>query len=793
MNETLRGRIQTLSEARREHIRRLREHPRGLSWCEDHTDIIDEVLRALYDHAVTAFPNVPPLALIATGGYGRRELSPYSDLDITVVPSDESSQDLDDAIRQLFQDVHAVFQGDLKMVVGYAYRLLGDAPGLDPKTRTGLIDMRLIAGSHELFLELQTAVEDTFSAGEFVLNKIREREEMFRKYHDTPYVVEPHLKEGAGGVRCFHCANWIGVATGERAARPPHSYDEVVKARNLLHLVAGRPQDHLTRVKQVEIADVLGVPVAEFMGGLVTATERLHSYYRRATDKILESRFELADSVLAVQGEIRWTGGIDAGEAAVGVSLATQLGLRVSDLQAPPATSINGPAAIFALSTGERTIRNLERCGLLRQLLPELTDCRVVLPVDTVHRYTVYEHTLRAVRQIDELRAATFFGDLAEDVTDREALYLALLLHDVARGESEDRHPELGAKIARKRCEEWRISDDQTEIVCWLIEHHLVMSRFVRVRDIQNPKTVEEFVGFVKDLDRLRLLTLFTYADVRAVDDSTWTSAFETFMRELFERSRALLEGQFRPIDDPAVYRLRLLRQLKSTGADEDKLNEFLSSLPSYYLLSTPPDVVRLHMNFVQKAIVGEPSIELFHRQDIHATDVTVCALDRRGVLTKLLALIYAYDLSVSGIRAMTTTSEPHVALDVFTVSFSGKPMPAATSQQLNNAILEMLEDRLDTDQLLRSRGKDPDRNQRVLTHTYTTGSPSILEIRSPRGRGMAFRLSRLISRQGWNVVAARVGQWAGNATAAFYIQGANGEAPTAEAVEQVMAGLRSE
>ena len=790
MKDLLRIIIADLVKKRRSLIASLRQNPSGLTWCENHTDIVDEILRAIYENATKNAGDNPPLALIATGGYGRRELSPYSDLDITVVPGDESSQELDDVIRQLFQDIHSVFHGDLRMEVGYAYRLISDSPGLDAKTRTGLLDMRILAGSHDLFRRLEVALEESFSAGEFILNKTREREEMFRKYHDSPLVVEPHLKEGAGGMRCFHCANWLRLATGERAARPPETYDTIVQCRNLLHLVAGRHQDSLTRQKQHEIAEVLGVDVRDFMSNFSRAAEQIHAYYRRATEKIKESRFPLSPGVVAVQGEVRWSGGLDAGDAAVGVAIATQLGLHVSDLQVSPHVGINGPAAMYAFSTGELTIRNLDRCGLLSQLLPQLTECRTVMPDDSVHQFTVFEHTLRAIRVIDNLPESTFFGDISQDVTDFEPLYLALLLHDVARGESEENHPELGAEIAAKVCREWGIAESQAEMTTWLIRNHLVMSRFVRVRDIQNPNTIKEFATAMVDLDHLRLLTLMTYADVRAVAESAWTPALQTFMRELFERTRALLEGQYNPSQDPAVYRQRLLRQLKTADSNEESVNQFVSALPSYYLVSTPPAVVRLHMEFVRKAAEGEPTIELFHRQDIHATELTVCAKDSQGLLSRLLGVFYAYDLSVSGIRATTTVTTPQVVLDVFTLNFGGKAIPAATCHQVNTAILLALENESYVDELLRSRGKDPERGQRLLSHSFVPGTPSILEIRSPRGRGMPYRVSRMISRQRWNIVSARVGQWAGNATAAFYLTGEEGAELDANHVDLTMSAL---
>ena len=787
MTEATRDRIFSLAKERIDHMETLRTRPVGLTWCIRHTEIADAVVQTLYEGVLAENPEVPPLALIATGGYGRNELSPYSDIDITVVPSDEASPALDQAIRVLFQDLHWAFCTVLKIDVGYAYRLIADAPSLDVKTRTGLMDMRFLQGSHELFRDLENALLESFEIGEFVLAKISEREEFFHKYHDTPLVVEPNLKDGAGGLRCFHCANWLREAIGERAQRPTSEYDRILKVRNLLHLNTGKHQDLLTRQRQHQIAEQLGVDVPTMMSEVVRSGLALHTHYRSTREKINESRFTLAKGVVAIHGEARLVGLADAGEAAVGIALATKLGLRVADLPVSPGKSVRGPAAVYALSSGEATLRNLDRCGLLAHLLPELDVCRTLVPMDPVHEYTVFEHTMQVVRNLDSLEQNTFLGDIKDSLTDPEPLYLAALLHDVAKAFPEEDHSILGAQMAGEVCRRWGISDKVREDVEWLILEHLTMARFIRVRDILNPNTVAEFVQIVGDINRLCLLTLLTWADVSAVAVGTWTPAQDTFLKELFSRSESLMQGDGTIAPDPAVYRQRLLRQLKSQQTDEEAVQTFVAGLPSYYLISTPLEVIRLHMGFTQKASEGTPTVELFHRPDISATEITVCALDRPGLLSKLLGVCYAFDLSLSGIRACTTTTAPPVALDVFTVSFSGRPVPTATMKHVTSAFLDVIEGRKPIDELLIQKGKDPSRTQHVFTHTFVEGSPGILEIRSPRGRGMPFRLSRLISAQGWNVTSARVGQWAGTATAAFYLLGSGGEPLTKDEVSSVL------
>ena len=405
------------------------------------------------------------------------------------------------------------------------------------------------------------------------------------------------------------------------------------------------------------------------------------------------------------------------------------------------------------------------------------------MPTDTVHQFTVFEHTLRVIRNLDRLEPGTFLGDIKASVNDLEPLFLAALLHDVGKVDTSRSHSSVGAEIAREVCSRWHLADNVCEVVEWLVREHLVMARFIRVRDIANPQTVEEFAAMVGNAQRLHMLTLLTYADIRAVSEEAWTPAQETFLRELHERTVGRLAATEPVTPDLSVHRNRLLRQLRGKE-DSAAIQEFLNTLPAYYLTSTPPDVVRLHLEYAKRASEGTPTVEAFHRPDLGATEVTVCTPDVPGLLSRLLGVFYALDLSVAGIRACTTSSEPPVAVDVFTVSFGGRPVPGATANQLTQAILDIVQERRQVEELLLQKGKDPSRKQNVFSYTYIEGAPGILEIRSPRGRGMPFRFSTLIAGRGWNVVSARVGQWAGNATAAFYILGDNGRPITREEVD---------
>lgn len=767
--------ISELAARRKGHLEALDTNPEGFAWCERHTRLVDLVIETIVGDA--------EVAVIATGGYGRRELSPYSDVDLTVVPVDEGRPGLDALVRRLYRDLHDAFV-EFGLLLGYSFRLVSDAPGLDAKTRTGLLDMRFVAGDSRPYRPLANALAESFPAGDFALAKIHERHLAQARTNDTPLVAEPDLKEGSGGLRDFHAANWLRIAIGERPAPPYAAYDTVLRARNLLHRATGRAQDRLVRSRLREIGARVGMSPEAFWDGLALARCELAAEYERALARLREARFEISPGVFAARGEIRPLHEASVGGAALGVSIGIQLGLSVADFPTPPSSDEAGPETMRAIAAGARTVRALDDAGLLSRLLPELTALRTRLPEDSVHAYTVMEHTLRAVAELDALPEESFLGELRGSLPDRGALVLATLLHDVGKCDGDDGHAELGAAMAETVARRWRLADPLVADVAWLVAQHLTMARFVRVRDLERVETIEEFAGIVGSPERLAMLTLLTYADVKAVAPDVWTPAMDTFLRQLYERTLARLEADRPASSDLEGYRRRLVRRLNESPVDAAATERFVAAMPADYLAGTPAELVAVHLDYARRAAQGEPTVEAHPRSDLGATELTVVCQDSPGLLSRLLAVLYANDLGIVALRARTAQSSPPVVLDSFVASFGGGPIPSATLRTVSEGLKAVAKGERDADEILRARGLDPHRRQELFRWNYVEGTPGILEVRARKGRGMPYRMARRLAALGWNVVSARVGQWAGNAGAAFYVTGPGGAAITREEVE---------
>ena len=751
-------------------IESLLKKPSGQNWCSRHTDLVDRVISS----TILGIPGAESASfcLAAVGGYGRKELCPYSDIDVAFIPGREAGPELDLLAKQLFKELHSVVGGQLGLNIGYSYRAASDMPGLDGKSRTGLLDARLVFGDPDVLADLQNALWDTFPVAEFLIEKIAEREYGFKTRHDSPLVTEPHLKEGAGALRSFHAANWIGAALGERPNRSSRAYDFVLKVRSLMHALAGKPQDLLNHERRAQVAAALGIEATTLGSELAKAMDELHKEYEKALGRIAVTRFSVTPNSEAIRGELRIGGSAAASEAAIAVALATKLGLHIEDVRSTLTAEMNGAEAMKAVSSGESTLRNLDRCGVLEQILPELTACRTLMPRDAVHEFTVFEHTLRVVRNLD--KADGFFADIKMELTDVGPLYLAALLHDVGKQDPSIEHSAGGAILAREVCRRWGLSERDTELVEWLVKEHLTLSKFIRMRDVMNVETAFDFAKVVKQEDRLACLTLLTWADASAVGDNVWTPVQQTFLEELFNRTREQIRSEGE-LPDQSSYRRRLRRSLEKADIPSEELAAFVDSLPAHYLLSTESRLIRQHYDMMKEARKNGPQVEFFDYKEIGLTDIYVCSPDQQGVLSSILGVLYAFDLGIVTIRASTTNASQPMILDMISVNYAGRCVPKAISVQLGEALTAVLSGRKSANDLLREKEKDPARGQQIFRWSFMAGDPAIIEFQAPRGRGMGYRLSKLISEQGWNVLAARVGQWAGRGAASFYVEKADG------------------
>lgn len=452
----------------------------GETWTRAHTILIDETVRRLFALAVERAgaaqdgeeDGPPAVAIVATGGYGRRDLSPRSDLDITFLPARDDDALVSRVIKEMFRLVMDVFLSGAKIKVGYAYRLLSDHDQLDHQTQTALLDARCVAGDAAVFARFDQLFRARLQPTDFVFRKYAERNATLDKNTSgdgtaSPYNVEPNLKEGAGGLRDLQSATWVAhvryskrgdalwrdlvkrnVVTHDEAEQLIETREFLFRVRNLLHLSASEARETLTAERQEAIAarlgyeDENGVPgVERFMRDYYHHVAGLHHVANKILVRCLDSPLPLGSGLASVKRRVTvW----DADEAAreplwpfkalracqtydldLGLTTEEAIQRHVHErlLPAPPHEVDDllrgaGRLLLELLSRPRNVywaVRQMQRTGLLAFVLPALDACMDLIPYDPAHEHTVGEHSLLVLRNLERVRNTSGMADAARD------------------------------------------------------------------------------------------------------------------------------------------------------------------------------------------------------------------------------------------------------------------------------------------------------------------------------------------------------------------------------------------
>lgn len=627
---------QSLISGREEISARVLAGCGGLEAAKAYSDLVDGVIRSMLELACQrvgrgASPESLPVAIIATGGYGRRELCPHSDIDLTFVPHRDGDPLVDKLIKEMFKLVMAVFIDGAKLDVGYAYRLLEDCASLDHQTSSGLLDARLISGSDRLLIQLEHDFWNGFNPTDFIFTKVAERRKQREKAGGTPRVVEPNLKEGPGGQRDIQTAVWLAQAIGGITAarvRGDRAWDIlqreagisaaeadtlrtakefIFRVRNALHVLTGAERDQLVVTRQEEIAAVLGYsqspndpmtqrptpPVERFMRDFYRHTSAVSRIASDVMRRAEESRLFLGIGLDSVRREISPANLSLVTEDPVWMlwacELAQRYGLGFSDelerdvvqlVSGNPETHDQQQAAevftrILAHTSGAYPIlQQMADLGILGWILPEVGHIMDLIPYDSSHDFTVGQHTLEVIRHLDSLRAregseeTSDLRRIMQDLPHPERLYLAALLHDAGKADDSRHHSETGEDLAREVCKRLRWSEEASRTVEFLVRHHLDMAETSRLRDLNLDETIRDFTSVVDEIDRLNMLYVLTYADTNAVGQGIWTQVKGRFLRDLYRRADRALAGQDADLDDADLSRTRR-RLMKELAVEE--------------------------------------------------------------------------------------------------------------------------------------------------------------------------------------------------------------------------------
>ena len=820
--------------------------------------LIDAVLRRLFALACRnagVAEDAAPVAIVATGGYGRRELAPFSDVDVTFVPALEDDDTVNAIVKEMFQGVMDVFLYGAGLKVGYAYRLLGDLGRLDHQTQTTLLDSRFLCGDRALFQEFRAQFRAQILTADFLFQKWAERQAVLSKYGgDQVYTVEPNVKEGAGGLRDIQNAEWMGevrfhaslarlwpalVAQGLVRAADAASLlaarDFLHCTRVALHAASGEARDVLTAERQEAVAALLryadtpaAPAVEQFMRDYFLHAAEARRVSRQVMTRCLDSDLPLGLGLASVGRVLTLADADAAGQdpalplhvaelrQAYGLAQSPGLEEALRDYLAarpvPEDPAVAGRVLTRLLSAPSGVsdaLNRLEESGALGWLLPEFAPIMTLIPYDAAHDYTVGAHSLRVVRNLENLKSDTRLPEgrrLIGEIARPETLYLAGLIHDIGKQWPDRPHAETGAEAAVLICDRLGWDEERRDKVVFLIREHLRMAETSRLRDLALEETTREFVKYIPDMDCLNMLYLLTYADTTAVGDGVWTEVQGRFLSELYARAEGLLSA---PVGDdggpPPPYvpdlkrqRERIRKGLAAHNLPSDSVLSHTRSLPAQYLLNTPLEEMYLNIAMIERLReTFEPAVDFKNEYGADHTELTLCAYDdpRPGLLSKITGVLYAHDVNLHTAQVFTREASVRIAIDTLWVDYRGKPLSPGKRAELQESFRRVLLGEVGIGELLQSH-KKPLKEQTIYAARIDENASerfSLLEVSAPDETGVVYRLTRAVSALGWNIHAARLSVWGSRARDAFYISDANGGKVPAADVSRLLDALPTE
>ena len=762
----------------------------GRMAMERHADRVDALLRQVFAEAGATDV---PVAVVALGGYGRRHLCLHSDIDLLVLfggpigPAEER-----------FVNAFLNPLWDLGVVIGHQVRELDDfrrRESDNPEFLLALLDARAVAGARPLFDRFGRLFHEPGTHA-FILGSLLQLiEERHARFNGTLYQLEPDVKEAPGALRDLTATRTIALLTDPLllrrgpadAAKFDEAEDFLLRVRSVLHLEAGRNQNVLSHEMQERTAERLHYAGAE-------ARQRVEllmsDYFRHA--RIVSRSLDWArktapvpvganlglsrdgirfmDPMQAARHPFSWVGAFqaaidhdaDVSEEALSCIQQHVDRYRTDDFFPEAADR----AALLTFLIPRRglyaRLSEMHDCGLLGRIFPEFQAISWRVVRDFYHKYTVDEHTLLTIRNLERLWQADTperlrFRSILADLRSPQLLVLALLLHDVGKWRDDD-HALESVRMAEGVLDRLHVTDEQREMVLFLIRHHLRMSLAAFRRDTEDPEIVRQFAALVGTEDRLKMLCLMTLVDVEAVSPETLTPWKSELLWRLYVDTYNDLTQRY---GDDLIERSQTELTGLHAGRPEDlspaEITGFLEGLPQRYLQLFARDAIYRHVRLARDIPPDEVHLSLERKEAVWT--LPVVTRDRPFLFSNICGVLSSFGMNI--LRGHAFTNSNGLVIDVFEFTDEERFLdlnPDAQAQLLY-VLQEVIAGRVDVSERLRGREESILQSKggsRIATVVHIDNSASsrytILDIVTGNALGLLYRISHVISRHGCDV-----------------------------------------
>jgi len=685
-----------------------------------HSALVDTILRELWMR--TGQPG--ELALVAVGGFGRGTLYPYSDVDVLVLLPDS----LAEPGRQRVEELVGLLW-DIGLEAGHSVRTIEqcrEEAARDVTVCTSLLESRLIVGDRRLYRRLSEAMRADLNIGYFVEAKVLEQQQRHTRFHDTAYNLEPNVKEGPGGLRDLQNILWIGGAAGlgaswtdlvrqriltsEEAVQLKRHESMLAELRIRLHYIANRREDRLLFDYQGALAARYGLEDTDARRASEQLMQRFYTTVKAVTllntivlqnlrarifplpagaPQVLNDRFQIRGELLETRGP-----GVFAREptAILEVFLLWQQhhevkGLAVGTMRALwhsrdriDASFRRDPVnrsrfmEMLRQPTGlTHTLRRMNQYGILGRYLPVFGRIVGRMQHDLFHVYTVDEHILMVVRNLRRFAVPEMAHEyplcsrLIAEFERPEVLYVAGMFHDIAKGRGGD-HSSLGMVDARRFCRDHGMPKQDSDLVAWLVKHHLHMSGVAQKEDLADPDVIAAFVDSVRTDRRLVALYLLTVADIRGTSPKVWNAWKAKLLEDLFRLARR----RFAPGSEPGENTLhakqaRVLEQLRAYAIPEQAHKPLWQELDDSYFLRHDEREIAWHTRLLNYRVVAQAPIVKARLSPIgEGLQVMIYSPDEKSLFARICGFFATTNFSIAEAKIYTTRHG--YALDTFQV-----------------------------------------------------------------------------------------------------------------------------
>jgi len=784
------------------------------------------------------------IALMAVGGYGRSELFPHSDIDLMVLygpGGKERGAQMTEFVLYLLWDL-GVKVGQSVYSVHEALAAAQD----DITIRTSLLDARLLHGDESLVDQFTRRFRNELvepTALSFVEAKLAERDDRHKRCGDSRYLLEPNIKDGKGGLRDLHTLYWLarythpieeieelaalGVWTKEEVQIFTQAQEFLWTVRMHLHLIAGRAEERLTFDMQRAVSEAMGFRKDDLMQGVEHFMKRYFQVAkdvgsltrllcavleeekkrkpRRWMNKLLSKTQELEGFV--IEGERLMVAKEDAfhrdprrllllfhtaqkHEMDIhphALRLVTQH-LHLIDAKLRKDEKCNQLFMEMLLGPyPEITLRRMNEAGVLGRFIPDFGKLIGMMQFDMYHTFTVDEHIINAIGLLagiergegkEELPLAT---EIIKHIRSRRVLYLGLLCHDIAKGRGGD-HSALGAEIGDALARRFGFTDHEAETVAWLVQQHLVMTHTAFKRDINDPKTIRDFVAAVQSPERLRLLLVLTVADIRAVGPKIWNGWKGALLRDLYYRAEALMGAATQKSGGEKEVRAELRSGL------EKALPKAQAKYLEHYVEQSAPGFFETFDAATHCRIL--PLVQEIEQDDNKAltdvqsdpfksiTEVIFCAHDRAGLFSRAAGVMALMGVNIVDCKIFTLKNG--VAVELFRVqdgqgnAITDEEKIMRLRQKLADVALGKLEIAAELEQAARSHAARLETFRvpcNVFIDNDVSASHSVIEVNGADRVGFLYSVTQTLAKLGLSIATAHISTYGVRAVDVFYVK----------------------